>query len=99
MALEVNRQNPSAFSLSMKTLQGVSGKVRDHQDHGDHGDDQEHGENKDANDERIASASDRLYGKTNNKQKKAGKLSRPAYRYRLIKRKGFRACEVSTQKQ
>ena len=73
MALEVNRQNPSAFSLSMKTLQGVSGKVRDHQDHGDHGDDQEHGENKDANDERIASASDRLYGK----QKRPGNYPGP----------------------
>ena len=46
MALEVNREEPSAFSLSMNTLQGVSGG--DHQDHGDHGDDHEHGENKDA---------------------------------------------------
>ena len=26
MALEVNRQNPSAFYLSMNTLQGVSGE-------------------------------------------------------------------------
>ena len=51
MALEVNRQNPSAFSLSMNTLQGVSGKDGDdHEDgdDGDHGDDHEHGENQDA---------------------------------------------------
>ena len=38
----------------------------------------------------------RLYGKT----KKAGEINPgPAYRYRLINRRGFRALDVSTQKQ
>ena len=52
---------------------------------------------KDGDDERIASAFNRLYGKTKQETKKAGKIPGPAYR--LICCKGFRAFEVSRQKQ
>ena len=85
MALEVNREEPSAFSLSMtmKQSQGVRALISRKQ-----GTDQD--------DLNIVNAS--VW--QNKKQKKAGGINPgPAYRYRLINRKGFKACEVSTQKQ
>ena len=75
MALEVNHDEPSAFSLSMNTLQGVGG-------------------------ERMESiAMDTLQGVLMARNKKGREKSRPAYRYRLINRKGFKTLDVSRQKQ